>query len=805
MSTEQLQKPDFFEGQYLGAADLDLAVDYNRYQLARHELGAHTWGVVSGLALTEVPAADGETVSVYVSPGLAVDGYGRQITVLEPSPIPVNFFTSFTKPAADGEVGMRVRVWVRYAGTAFKSPAPGFENCDADTFSRVQDEFVVEVGPRSRDQEHETVVISGADVHALEVVDNRPDDEPLWCDESIAYQTFPPSDQDKRWLIPLGVVRWDPDTQKLIPTTEDDRRQSRVYRHYAGSVTEQIVASNGLIRLRRRESEPPTDPTKPLQEACESALRVGDPNDDYSGSDLLFDEGRVTVEDLVWVEGNLRAKGDIKLFGTKLDLRNTVGSADGVPLHVRRWEANGLEANGVDGKHLQHVIGQETEGVNRFAVGPLDAEDEGSPPALIERFVVKDDGNVGIGIASPETRLQIDGEAINSLTDHGLLVLGLRESENLSFDKTSIVARNDETASVLHLNTEGGHVIVSGSGDGKLGIGEPNPGGRLHIKGGSAAATFSKSSAALEIDHSGNEKTILQANGPTAPYRIALQDGHGRVSHLWNAYDSGSDHRYDVASEGAVWVRLHAGELAIRTAPDGVADGIVTWRLGLSQDSLGNVGIGRTNPQAPFHVDEYMAVGPFAASTGQGGIDVTGPLAELGFVKRTLNSWPAVRSAGDRFVWYNPNGTARLWTNVNGVLLTVKSNGDVGMGTTNPSVKLDVRGDIRLGDGVELYAPGCDGTTKIIWGKVSSAGNLDAGTGFTPHPGGTGEYDVDFDAGSYSGTPVVVVTPFDSPDEDNVPTIQSVSTAGFSVVMKSVGGENVRQSNAFTFIAIGPR
>ena len=112
----------------------------------------------------------------------------------------------------------------------------------------------------------------------------------------------------------------------------------------------------------------------------------------------------------------------------------------------------------------------------------------------------------------------------------------------------------------------------------------------------------------------------------------------------------------------------------------------------------GNVGIGTTSPGAPLHVANYVAVGPFSATSGQGGIDVTGPVAELGFVRRTLTSWPSTRQAGDRFVWYNPNGTARLWTERNGDLLTVTSNGNVGMGTTSPVEKLTISGNLLIND-----------------------------------------------------------------------------------------------------------
>ena len=111
----------------------------------------------------------------------------------------------------------------------------------------------------------------------------------------------------------------------------------------------------------------------------------------------------------------------------------------------------------------------------------------------------------------------------------------------------------------------------------------------------------------------------------------------------------------------------------------------------------GNVGIGTTKPAAPLHVAQHVAVGPFSATGGQGGIDVTGPVAELGFVRRTLKSWPANPQAGDRFVWYNPDGTARLWTQRNRDLLTIDSNGNVGIGTTKPKAPLHVSQYIAVG------------------------------------------------------------------------------------------------------------
>ena len=159
-------------------------------------------------------------------------------------------------------------------------------------------------------------------------------------------------------------------------------------------------------------------------------------------------------------------------------------------------------------------------------------------------------------------------------------------------------------------------------------------------------------------------------------------------------------------------------------------------------------------------VTGYVAVGPFAATTGQGGIEVTGPVAEFSFVRRNLPSWPAQPAAGNRFVWYNPDGTARLFTDLNGDLLTVTAPGNVGIGTTNPEAKLHIsdpsfRGNMKLfatsGVGHDFgYDGGIDnffafahyglesGQTKFVWHEneaatrdlltIKNTGNIGIGT-----------------------------------------------------------------------------
>ncbi|MCX7980152.1 MAG: hypothetical protein N3A68_03770, partial [Bacteroidia bacterium] len=110
-----------------------------------------------------------------------------------------------------------------------------------------------------------------------------------------------------------------------------------------------------------------------------------------------------------------------------------------------------------------------------------------------------------------------------------------------------------------------------------------------------------------------------------------------------------------------------------------------------------NVGIGTSTPASRLHVaglNATLTVGPFGIGQAEGRIVAVGSSAEISFVRRTLVSWPGTPAAGDRFVWYNPDGTARLWTEGNGDLVTVTAAGNVGMGTATPhaAARLHVAG-----------------------------------------------------------------------------------------------------------------
>lgn len=74
-----LQRPNYFDGQLLTAADLRAEQEYFLARARRHNRYLNGWGVVHGL---QVSAASG--TQLVVTPGVAIDCAGNEIHVMTP-------------------------------------------------------------------------------------------------------------------------------------------------------------------------------------------------------------------------------------------------------------------------------------------------------------------------------------------------------------------------------------------------------------------------------------------------------------------------------------------------------------------------------------------------------------------------------------------------------------------------------------------------------------------------------------------------------------------------------------------------
>src|SRR5581483_10076988 len=94
-----IERLNYYEGEYLGAADFDAEQEYHRDMRRRHNVGQHTFGVVAGLDLAQVPnGGPNNAVDVFLMPGMAVDGFGREIVVLSKTQLTQDPFAPFYDP-----------------------------------------------------------------------------------------------------------------------------------------------------------------------------------------------------------------------------------------------------------------------------------------------------------------------------------------------------------------------------------------------------------------------------------------------------------------------------------------------------------------------------------------------------------------------------------------------------------------------------------------------------------------------------------------------------------------------------------
>jgi hypothetical protein len=83
--TRTVERPQFFDGQQLFAADLDDIVSFHRAMRWLHNRSLHQAGIGNGLAVTG-KRGDRE---VSIQPGYALDSLGRELVLLEPHVEPV--------------------------------------------------------------------------------------------------------------------------------------------------------------------------------------------------------------------------------------------------------------------------------------------------------------------------------------------------------------------------------------------------------------------------------------------------------------------------------------------------------------------------------------------------------------------------------------------------------------------------------------------------------------------------------------------------------------------------------------------
>lgn len=807
MASFAAERPTFFEGQYIGADDLDAIVDYLRVMVSRQNLGQHTWGVAIGLDIISQAVSD-TAVEYFIQPGVAVDGFGRIIVVSTPARIDAEKFVSIGSGNID--------IWIRYEQSEFEAVRSGFQVCSAqDEYRRVNETFAIEVGSKpSILNRHSSITVNESIVtDAREALVSVNPDAPLLCDASIPHQQLPVDDENDFWLIPLGHVRWSAATSNFVPLVDPQQEQdlengigvltpdqvyealmnSRRKRRLIGAVAESIYSAEGLIRLRER--------TAPFDAAVENDTTCNERK--INSRDLFVCEGQPKPKELIWLEGHTRITGDTRLLNGRLEFRDEEGrdyiqrTVEGnlvSPISPLLLQRNNNSNNGVD---LQILLGESSDGRNRLTVGQGVVSGDNLCDEAITyspQILLQDNGRMGVGTVEPQTAL------LAPLTIRGLQE-EIIENEGTEDEVTYDVLR------LLNFEGQGGALewqLDLWSDLESLSFNETGDGtGRLFLQaGGNIGVGTLEPVAKLDIAN-----VEVSSNGSNLGEDLWFRVGDGGdAGRVWIEYGDAAAPLL-VLSDSDNPPRIQFQQTESEEPDDDFSPVHQSWighAKGESSDLAimgGNLGVGTDEPNSALTV-----LGNGGSTRFYSGVN--GGHVWLGFY---TDGNPGSSRAG--WLGYGSDGNSDF------TIQNQKTNGDivllpnrnVGIGISTPSDKLEVRGNIRLGSSGDLFAVAGEENLRCIVGRVSSSGNRLQGDGFESSRISTGRYEIEFDD-NFSNTPVVVATLYDH--LDNIVSVDTIGINRFEVQVRDIRDRNEDlssnsitqvQNAGFTFIAMGLR
>ncbi len=154
---------------------------------------------------------------------------------------------------------------------------------------------------------------------------------------------------------------------------------------------------------------------------------------------------------------------------------------------------------------------------------------------------------------------------------------------------------------------------------------------------------------------------------------------------------------------------------------------------------------------------------------------------------------------------YAPTGPFEVWVTGGQPGLQVTYGGNIGMGTTTPTAKLEVRGDIKLGAAGQYQAAASEERVRIVRGTINGNGAPLAGSGYTSELTSPGHYTVTFTT-PFAALPTITLTPISPSLSNDYPTwaqIVTISSSSFTMEVSNFTGGFVNR--AVNMIAIGPR
>jgi hypothetical protein len=271
---------------------------------------------------------------------------------------------------------------------------------------------------------------------------------------------------------------------------------------------------------------------------------------------------------------------------------------------------------------------------------------------------------------------------VNKIND---LTIG-EDSTDLLVVNSNVNATNglDVTGEALTTNqaiTQTGSGLVTFSG--KVGIGITNPSTNLHVDGN---VVVSDGNVGIGTGGPGTRLSIYGEDDESVASRLIATFTDKISQNEWTGIGLGG--YYQTCKSGIIHERTAGygiGSLHLCTNNTQDATNINKNDTRLTITATGNVGIGTTNPSTNLHVESTGSEGKIVISNET--------LALLQLVQPTSNKTYNIelgRTDGDL-----------TFRSTSGEKLRITEGGNVGIGTNNPSQKLEVNGNLKVNGNVE--------------------------------------------------------------------------------------------------------
>jgi hypothetical protein len=303
-------------------------------------------------------------------------------------------------------------------------------------------------------------------------------------------------------------------------------------------------------------------------------------------------------------------------------------------------------------------------GTGVATVGPASAFPLTFRTDAVERMRIDASGNVGIGTSSPSSNLHVAGTT-------GAVV--------------SRVSATTGAAYNLYANT-GGNFYVGKDNSAGSSFGTAAYSTVLYSDGAYPMVFFTNATSRMTLDASGNlglgvtpspwsgGKAIERGFAGTADWGFSQASSYRTTNAYFN-----SGFKYGGTGAASIYSQ-EAGQHSWGIAPSGTAGNAITFNQAMTLTTSGNLGIGLTNAPVQFAVSDNSNGSYAGFSSSRSSPDFFANIA----VQGESGGWQGIM----RFL-VGSNGTAATER------MRITPAGDVGIGTSSPSNKLDVFGVTR--------------------------------------------------------------------------------------------------------------